>query len=391
MTRPLHIGIVSVLFDRKPEGICTGRLVRALLEAGHHVTLWTSSKADLTFRHERLQVLVAPSGIRSPRWLFRLAARCTATIPSNFYLWTRRIATRLPGGGVPDVVYGRAWPHASLVAAEMLARRLNRPLILHLSDPFPQPPDTRIDSAFMTDLQILIERSAAVTFTNRASIDYQRRFVNLPQGKAAVLNHVAPPVCSFGPATDHLTFYHIGMVRPDRPAEPLLDGFALYQQRQPDARLYFVGDVAGYLKPLIAERQLGDVVKVLPFTRDVQGVMARASVLVTLDANVAAPVFTPTKVVEYLCCDRPVLAITPPGSPVEELMRRCPESAVAVTDYGPEAIAAGLDAAAGINCSPQGFARRFAVMAEYSPAIVAAAFSQLAASVLAAPQQGLDT
>lgn len=382
MNRPLHIGIVSVLFDRKPEGICTGRLVRALLDAGHRVTLWTSSKADLAYRHDRLEILVAPSGVRSPRWLFKLAARLTGTISSNFYLWTRRIVHLSPSGESPDVIYGRAWPHASLVAAEMLSRRLARPLLLHLSDPFPQPPDTRVDPDFMAGMQKLIDRSHAITFTNHETIEYQRRFLDFSSERALVLNHVAPSAAVLGPPNESLVFCHIGTLRADRPAEPLLDGFAVFLRRQPQARLVFVGNVEDYLRPLIAERGLAHAVSVFPFTNDVKKVMSMAGVLVTVDAMVANPVFTPTKVVEYLQCDRTIMALTPSGSPVAKLLEGFTDSAIVVDDYSAEAVADGFAAAAALPYRAESFAARHAAMIDFSPGAIAATFAALAESAI---------
>lgn len=382
MNRPYHIGIVSVLFDRKPEGICTGRLVRALLAAGHRVTLWTSSKSDLSFQHERLRVFVKPSGIRSPRWLFNAAARLSGTIPNNFYLWTRRISRELPENDIPDVICGRAWPHASLVAADEVARRLRRPFILHLSDPFPQPPDKYRDSAFLDTLQLLADRCAALTFTNQETIAYQRRFIDFPEEKAVVLNHVGPPAKRFGKTFEPSHFIHIGTVRADRPAEPLLDGFSLYNRQHPESRLTFVGDVRNYLQPLIQERGLSEVVHIQPYTRDVNAVMQRASLLVSLDAQVDDPVFTPTKIIEYLRCDRPILAVTPTGSPVEALMKRSPETTVTVSDYSSESIAKGFAAAAELGYRPESYEERFSKMEDFTPEGVAVSFYKLVEEIL---------
>jgi hypothetical protein len=376
--KPLHIGITSVQFDAKPEGICTGRLIRALLERGHRVTLLTSTKARTDFAHPRLRILAAPSGLRYPRAFFKTLAHLQGNIYSNYYLWSRTVARTDFRGDVPDVFYGRAWPHASLVPAYELASRHRRPLILHFSDPFPSPSeDVAADPRFFADLQTMIDAADALTFTNTEAIAYQRRFVRFDMQRAYVLNHVAPPPRISGAPGTLGHFYYAGGLGTARPVGPLLDGFAVHVEKFPQHRLYFVGTARDYLMPEIRARRLGEKIEVLPFTSDLREIYRRAGALVSIDALIANPVYTPSKLIDYLVTDRPVLCLTPPGSPAAKLALRSPQTILAVTDYAPAAVAAGMADICTRAWDQAAYTRRLEQMRDFSGAEVAAHFERM--------------
>jgi len=379
---PLHICITSVLFDKKPEGICTGRLIRALLDQGHRVTVLTSSKEGSSLKHPGLNKIVFSHRPRYPRAMFRLLARLESGIFSNFYMWAKKAANYDFGQDVPDVFYGRAWPHASMVPAYQLAQKYKRPLLLHFSDPFPAPNEDLVyDAPFFRDLQKMTDAADAITFTNDETINYQRQHVNFEQVKAHVLNHVSPAPVMFDGPGESGHFYHVGGVGPSRSPVPLLEGFALHVKKHPGSRFYFVGANAKYVDPEIEARGLAETVKVLPFTDDVKSVFEKAGILVSIDTQVSPPIFTPTKIVEYMVTARPVLAITPQDSPVSKLVARSPETAIAVTDYSAEVIAAGMDKVLAAEWQSHVYESRLAAMSDYSAASIATKFEEIVASI----------
>jgi glycosyltransferase involved in cell wall biosynthesis len=380
--KPLHIGVTSVLFDAKPEGICTGRLVRALLERGHRVTLLTSAKARKEFSHPGLRRIVASHRPRFPRWPFKLLAALQGNIYNNFYLWSQRLLRADLQGDVPDLFYGRAWPHASIVPAYELALRYQRPLALHFSDPFPAPTEEiDMDYRFFSNLQRMVDAADLLTFTNEETIAYQHRFLRFDEERAFVLNHVAPPPQLTGAPGVEGGFYYLGTVGPTRPARLLLEGFARHIQKFKQHRLYFVGSSKDYLMPEIRALGLSGKVQVLPFTSDLLGVYQRAGVLVSIDALTSEPLYTPTKIIDYLMTDRPVLCLTPAGSPVGKLVARFPETILPVTDYTPEAVATGMEAICAIPWDPSMYARRMEAMRDFSGAEVAKRFENKVATL----------
>lgn len=375
-----HIGIVSYLFDRKPEGICTGRLVRILLDGGHRVTVITSKKALLKYQHPKLSFVVKSHKPRKPASLMRILARLQGNIPTNQYLWTQRVA-RLSRSDMllPDVIYGRAWPHSSVVAAYKLAKNLECPLMLHFSDPFPPPNEGYPGDQFLHDLQKIVDASKAITFTNTETIDYQKKFLEFDEESAFVLNHVAPSRSNYGVPPPGKNYYYLGSIGPPRPLGLLLDGFKLHLEDHPDARLHLVGSNPKHVLPEVRQRGLQESVMLLPFTQDTHAVMAKASGLISVDADIQTPVFTPTKIVEYLMTDRPVLALTPKKSPVDILLNECDGTGIAVTEYTAADIAAGFNQLVTMNYSENQYQHRAEVMSAFSPEAINHQFNKILA------------
>lgn len=373
-----HIGIVSVLFDKKPEGLCTARLTRALLAAGHRISLFTSDKAELRQRHPQLKTFQRATQPRDPRGLFRFMARLQGSVENNFYLWTRRIARiDLPEAALPDLFYGRAWPHASLVAAYLLAERYDRPLWLHFSDPFPPPNESLPQERFMRDLQTMVERAAIVTMTNAASVAYQQQFLRFKPGQLQVLPHVAPTTQYHFSPVDHLHYVYLGAIAPPRPARLLLQGFKQHLHHNPKARLQFVGSNARHLAPLISELGLAAVVDILPYTSTPARAIEQAAGLLVVEVNKRPAVYTPTKLIDYLLSYKPILALTPQGSPVDDLLRRSTATGLSVNEYTVNALAAGFEQLAKLKPTPKDYAQRIAGMREFSPEGVSQKFATL--------------
>ena len=378
----LHILICSVNFDARPEGICTGRLVRALLEQDVRVTVVCArEKSQLGFAHPLLDVRALPVGLRHPQVVWHALARARGELPSNHYSWTRRAAL-ITLNEVPDVIYGRAWPFSSLVAAQMLAQRLQKPLWLHFSDPFPPPPSTREATYVMHGLRQLASQARGATFTNAQAASYQLRQLGLNTPDwAQVLNHVAPEARQFGaPVIERdiaARFVYLGSFHATRPADPLLAGFAAYLQTGAHAHLHFVGTKPDQVQPGIQHHGLQAQISVEPYTQDVPAWQARASVLLAVDWLQGEPVYLLTKVVEALVVDRPLLLITQPGSPGDRLASQCPDTVVSVTSSEPAAVAQGLARAQALSARPGDYARRHALMQEFAAPEVARRCIQL--------------
>ena len=377
-----HILICSVNFDARPEGICTGRLVRALLDQDVRVTLVCArEKSRLGFTHPLLDLRALPTGLRHPQFLWHALARARGELPSNHYTWTRHAAS-IALDEMPDVIYGRAWPFSSLVAAQMLARRLNKPLWLHFSDPFPPPPSTTEAAYVMQGLKQLTAQARGATFTNAQAASYQLRQLELTDPAwAQVLNHVAPEPRHFGaPDVEQditARFVYLGSFHTTRPADPLLAGFSEYLNLESRAHLHFVGTEPDQVQPGIQHHSLQAQVSVEPFTQDVPGWQRRASVLLAVDWLQGEPVYLLTKLVEALVVDRPLLLITQPGSPGDRLASQCPDTVVSVTSSDAAAVAQGMARAQALSTQTGDYARRLALMQEFAAPEVARRCIQL--------------
>ncbi|CAA6825342.1 MAG: Unknown protein [uncultured Thiotrichaceae bacterium] len=382
MPKTLHIGLVSVVFDFKPEGICTGRLARALLGAGYQVSLIVSSKARVQQPEIYTGVHILPSGLREPRWVFNLLACLRREIPSNFYTWTRHVKSIVFFQHIPDVIYARAWPHASLVAGYELAKKHHIPLILHFSDPFPPTDLPHPQKQLMLGLQKMVDAADALTFTNEQTIAYQQRFLAFDHEKAYVIPHVTMQPRCFGPTSQAGMMAYIGTARENiGQVDELVEGFAKYCAEHDTAELHFVGSDKNYVNRLQGKAQAGSIL-FHEYLQDVTPMMEQADVLVLVDPNVEYPIVSATKLLEYLGTDRKILGITPQGSPSDDLLRQFPESCIAINDYNAEKVAEGILAIFHLKPDASVYTHRHGVLETYLPGSVAARFDTIFRNIL---------
>jgi hypothetical protein len=371
-----HILFCGVNFDQRPQGINSGRLARALMAQGTQVSVVcgrqksSPSIDDLDVR----SVSIAP---RHPRALWNAYASLRGDHPCNHYWWTRRVSA-LALDRMPDVVYGRAWPYSSLVGAAALAKRIDRPLWLHFSDPFPAPPKVRERDHVMQGLREIAGQAVGATFTNAEEAAYQvRHLPGVSNDWAHVLNHIAPPPQTFGPSESGLLFAYIGAFSASRPADTLLAGFAKYLETVSGATLHCVGTKPARVVPIAESLRISGQVRVEPFTRDIATWQRKASVLVAVDWLSGEPVYLLTKIVESFVVDRPVLLLTQRNSPGFKLAAHCPDSVVCVTSTDPDAVAQGFEAAAAIARRGADYASRQRLMEPFSAENVATRCAQL--------------
>lgn len=372
----MRLLITSLHFDAHAEGICTGRLVRALLNEGTQITLVTSDDADTSYQHPNLRSIVLQN-VYLPRKLFSLVNRITGT-PGSYYFWCRRVAALAPQLTGHDLVYGRSAPISSAEACRRLAGRLRQPYWVHYSDPFPYPwvgsgtPLFRRQAAYSREV---LNQAGTITFTTREALKFQERSTELElERKSFVLQHIGPEPAWLAKNSDQSpVFAYIGSFYGKRNANALLEGFSAVLKTHPKARFVFVGSNPAWVLPEAERLGVAAAVEVTPRVKDVQPCMANADVLVALDADCGEPVFMTTKIVEYLLVNRPVLMVTTANSPSAQLVRRFPTSTVLVNEAS-DAIASGLDQALKLSPSDAEYRNRFKGMHDFTAAGVAKTF-----------------
>lgn len=357
------------------EGICTQRLAEALEERGCSVTVVTAAKDYGDSPVSRSRIIRVPSWQRIPRLLNSLASRClgrSVTRPS----WVLHMKfLKIPPH---RFVYGRGVPLDSIVAADILARKMGVPFGIHFSDPMPLPmewtPQRGARKRSLNVLRPIIARASLVTFTTECALALQEKNLGFPiRDKSIVLPHIAPSKRRFGkPGTEskpHLLY--TGLFYHRRSPEALLQGFEVLLQKHPDARLVLLGtepaSVNAYLKGAVAKQ-----VRILPRVSQLElnQYYRNASILVAVDANDSEPVFMSTKLIEYLATDRQVLLISPDNSPGSQLISKCPNSTLRV-GHGPAEIAAGLQRMTEVEWSEDLFRERDSCLRDHKPGAVA--------------------
>jgi glycosyltransferase involved in cell wall biosynthesis len=378
------VRILICSFDFGPvssEGICTERLVEAFLAEGIWVTLVTSSTAKIRFHHDRFHPVTLPTWPHRPHTLFTFLIGLLGGIRLSgaHYAWVHRVSN-FKFQDRPDLIYGRALPFSSAVSAHALAMRLGVPLVTHFSDPLPCPWDEEDSQGFqlmMGGVKKVIAGSLAVTFTTQQAMDYQERMLNANLSDVGfVLNHIAPkptylPIRKGGPGR---TFGYFGGFYGKRTASVLLEGFALHLHSHPHSRLLCVGTDPDVVVPDINRLGIGDSVRVHGRVSDVRPLMDDIDVLLSVDATAGPAIFLPTKLVESLVVNRPVLLLSPATSPGASLARRFQRTVVHASKTSPQAVAEGLRLAKNIEATEAEYRDRFLGMEEFGAQVVARRF-----------------
>lgn len=372
--KPLHICIITINFDKSPEGICTGLLTRALLAHDCKITLITSRKAQTTLKHKNLNTIILSYSPREPRFLLKTLAKFNSDFPDNFYIWTKRASKiRFSNNDIPDIFYGRAWPYSSLLPAEKLAKHYNKPFIAHLSDPVP-PPNESHNKLYTQHLQHLIEQASYVTFTNEETIAYQKKFTQFDRKKAMVLPHVAPNYCALK-QQDNNVFCYTGAIGNRASIMPLfLNSFRKFCVQGNNSSFNIVNPNIKQVNQFIKEANASPYVKALPFAKKINDALEPADTLVSLEPQTDKPIWTLTKTIHYLFTNKKIIALTSKGSPTERILSSFPESCVVINNYSEKSLIEGLIKVSSLKPSEQHYLERIKKLEEYTADSVATKF-----------------
>ena len=384
-----------------PRAIQVSRLVKYSRHAIRVVCGMDGSRLDesLAANDGGRAVEVMRFDIRHPRWRGRVADLLDGSyccekleLPDHYLPWALRTAgqvLRRAVIGADEVLVTFAQPMSDHLAGLRLSRALGVPWIAHFSDPWTDNPFVD-QGAWVRALNRRMERAVIaaadrVVFTSQQTLELvMAKYPADWRQRAHVLPHCFDPDQYGGgiPASPRLIFRYLGGFYKDRSPLPLLDALHVLQRRAPEllsaVQFEFVGSgMAG--APWLERLQGLPTGLVLVSSsidyRDSLRLMAESDVLLVIDAPFDSSVFLPSKLVDYLGAERPILAITPPGA-AAELVRRLGGYVVSPGDD--TAIAAILERIIADGRQSRRVPDR-AVGAEYSAPVIAGQFDAIVA------------
>ena len=339
------------------EALAGRRLVDAMRDAGAMVRVLASTDAEPA-GEDATVTLVRRVPAATSR-IGRAMRMVRSTVPEVAGNWVPaaveegvRLLARLPSS---TVIYGRAMPGASNVAAWHLARRSRLPWVAHFSDEWPSFGPLSRGRGWLAPYKWplyqlwrrrIFRDAGALTFTNPLQaqdvLGRRRQYLD----KAFVVAHLSSDAAPLPRPQQYDLFHivHAGNVYYGRSAAALIGGLRLFLDRTPAARgrvrLTQAGWDAGDMPYWTERYQLREVVCFagrLPQAA-MSPLHARASVLVVVDF--AAPVSTtmPSKLPDYIDARRPLLAVTAPGTALWRLFEE--DGAGLVADYRSAAMVA---------------------------------------------------
>ena len=341
----MHLLLIAPAAPPKnsPEAMQVGRFLAAL-DPTVRVTLvttpvvrgWEWEDATLTINRPGLQVITL--SLPAHRFTQRvLANRYFATLhvpDSDFWLpWLAdQVVARLDA--VPDVIYSRSAPFAAALLARRLKRRLNRPWMMHLSDPWSSSPyrvlSPRIastdraleaDCVADADLIALTTDGQAAYYRDRypdraAAITVTPNMMPLSSGIQIDFCHPRPTATALGA----LTLVHTGALYGSRNPDGLLLALTLLRRRYPNlaqrVRVYFIGNMPPDVTARIDASP--ECIRRPPISFDLATkLQSEADFVLSIEPKAVDPLhchFLLSKVVDYLSSGRPILALTDPAS-----------------------------------------------------------------------------
>ena len=334
-----------------PRAIQVSRTLKHLVPLG-----WESSVVCFAPRSRRYNQdlelagrLRVPSGVTlipvpSPeeRAFFRALWRVCPPIkllPDEKWVWiarASRVARRLAAEQPFDVLVSFAQPWSDHLIGLRVQQATGLPWIAHFSDPWTDSPylcgrrwQWRVWRRMEADV---ISHADAIVFVNAQTADrVMRKYSAAWRAKTYVVPHGFDcSELSSKPATpesERLNLVYTGRFYDGfRTPESLLRALATLARRRPlarELRVTFVGTAVPGHQRLAAGLQLRDVLEFtgrLAFAESAARAAA-ADVLIVIDAPSDESLFLPSKLVDYLPLDKPILGLTPARGASADLIR----------------------------------------------------------------------
>lgn len=249
-----------------------------------------------------------------------------------------------------DCIYTRSVPFTSHLIGLQLKRKFGLPWVAHFSDPWTDSPYVHYKKA-RTKIKNLdwekkvIEQADKLIFTSQETVElimgkYDKSLLK----KAYVLPH------SYDPESIRKTDYikdekkpcrisYVGNFYGKRTPEDLFKAIEIAMLKKPDLEnlisFQFFGSMPSKYVSMINVKELS---KLVTYHGEIsyqesQNEMSKADALINIDAPGDINVFLPSKIIEYLAFDKPIIALTPSKGTVNRIMNEYGHISVQNGDY----------------------------------------------------------
>lgn len=253
----------------------------------------------------------------------------------------------------PDIIYSRSYPMSAAVMGLKLANALDVPWIMHLSDPWADSPYGTPNECNSALEAACVARADAITLTTYGQAQHYRQKYPEHAAKISICPNVMPDAdevtkwraAADSPAMDdclHLVF--AGNLYGERSIAPLVTAIDYLRLKRPELVKRLRVDVYGKAQEpsLSFLRVASDVIHyhgAVSYATSC-AVQVAADMVLSIEPDLAHPLgncFMPSKVLECLALQKPLLAITPEGSETDVLCSQGYGWAVRATN--PQALA----------------------------------------------------
>lgn len=315
----MKILIIASEVGKTAQGIVYETLIKELANHTEITLIVGSLRKGLVLN---VPVIYIPSlehsNIRIQKAFFSLIGR---NILNDIWLWGERNAISSSFVLNYDVVLSFTSNHnyKSMLLSHYLSNVGKKPWMLYSVDAIPAPIGWNKDTSFFRNTRKFINKyikQCDVFFSsNQQMLDYQLSSIDF-KGRSAVL---FTPIRDIEIIEDFVklespTFLYAGGIYGPRKVDALLEGFRLFLQNYPTARLVFVGtETTSFVRfqDLISS---GNII-INEYNPDLTHYYNSSTALIDINACFDNDVFLSSKIVNYLRIRRPIISITGLNSP----------------------------------------------------------------------------
>lgn len=316
------------------ESIQNTRICKALARVGVETTVLTRTikNSHSVLPVENIKIVRAKTfENKVMKGLIYIFARDYIHFPDTKWTWVfpaLRKAEKLLATGEYNLVHSWSSPLSSHLVALKMRRKHKFHWIAHFSDPWTDNPYVKYENKHVKAMNLkwereVIENADILTFTSKETVELiMRKYGDQFLHKTHILPHTYDTrlVDKYSQIkrkenVDKIVFAHVGNFYGKRVPDDFIKGVELACKDEEVSRkllVKFIGKIdMKYLK-LIKDKGLQDnfhIMGTIPYDVS-QMEMASADVLINIDADDEVSVFLPSKLIEYLAYQKPIIALS---------------------------------------------------------------------------------
>lgn len=371
----MNVLFISYYYGETASGVVSRRTAEALAELGVNLTVVTSS-ADKGYSRGSIEFHSCENILQPKSILFRVLYRTLKIFFPDIYnynlFWRRRClkeCVRLTKLSKPDWIYCRTTPIDACVVGARLKSLIDIPLLCHFTDPIPAPyPHIKKERSRLRLSHIsnyVINNCNLVSFGTAQMRDYQ---CSLTPSLIKKEVFISPDAASSdeqvfsSSQSDNFVLAYLGTFGGTRNPQNLFAAIRQLNENGFNVILKVYSDRPIGEEPMNSIQYMGSV-------REVDEVLKQASCFVDMDGDDNPPVFTSSKLKDYLLHNRPILSITPLNSPTRELLKDKITAFVTINDK--EVIYKTLLKIISSDLSNENYSERKEIVEYFSPQRIA--------------------
>ncbi len=325
-----------------PESIQVARYLGEL-DRHHDITLVTTpiehgwvvgdSSLDIPLHRTRRLIVDLPFHTFTARLLASRYFRGFAFPDKEFWITSKVSSVIARAGKDFDVIYSRTMPFSSALLALGLKKKLNLPWVMHISDPIVDNP-YRAKGENEEKLAALesecFEQADAITLTTQGIADFYARKYPDAAHKISVSPNIMPGLPQKRAEKREegkVKLLYAGALYGERNFDTLLAALEKLRESRPELLENLEFKVAGNAAEDILERIRGaaigqiELLGRVSYSRVLE-LQEDAAIVLSIEPEGESEIlrtFMPSKILDYLAADKPILALTPEGSPTWQI------------------------------------------------------------------------